>query len=62
MADLERIAPPVPTLPPPTGRGVGSRRRQAPQQERKPQPGSPQVPDPDHEDRNRPPDHINEYV
>jgi hypothetical protein len=27
MADLERIAPPVPTLPTPIGRNVGSKRR-----------------------------------
>ena len=30
MADVERIAPPVPTLPPPVGRNVGSGRRQRP--------------------------------
>lgn len=61
MADVERIAPPVPILPPPTGRGVGSRRRQAPRQERKP-PGSPQVPASDPKDSDHSPDHINEYV
>ena len=30
MADVERIAPPVPTLPPPVGRNIGSGRRQRP--------------------------------
>jgi len=61
MADVERIAPPVPTLPAPIGRGVGSRRRQSPQ-ERKPQPGAPQAPGPERKDRDQFPDHINEYV
>ena len=57
MADVERIAPPVPTLPPPIGRGVGSRRRQLPQQDRKPRP------EPiDRDNRDPSPEHINEYV
>jgi hypothetical protein len=58
MADVERIAPPVPTLPP-IGRGVGSRRRQLPQQERKPRPDPT---DSDKQDNDPSPDHINEYV
>ena len=58
MADVERITPPVPTLPSPVGRNVGSGRRQRPPPERparrapseadKPQPNSPE--------------HIDEYV
>lgn len=62
MADVERIAPPVPTLPPPLGRGVGSRGRRAPRQERPPQP------EPEHGQRPEKPnehpttEHIDEYV
>jgi hypothetical protein len=33
MADVERITPPVPALPPPVGRSVGSRQRRTPQRE-----------------------------
>jgi hypothetical protein len=58
MADVERITPPVPTLPPPVGRGVGARRQpRAPRQpptERKP-------PDERKDDRDAP-EHIDEYV
>jgi hypothetical protein len=62
MADLERIAPPVPTLPAPIGRNVGSRQRRPP--EREPQPraapdaaaGSTAPP------RNSVSDHIDEYA
>jgi hypothetical protein len=61
MADVERIAPPVPTLPSPIGRGVGSRRRQAPQPQRQP-PSPPQVPESDQQDSDPSPAHINEYV
>jgi hypothetical protein len=60
MADVERIAPPVPTLPPPVGRNVGSGRRQRaplkPPPQRAPVDGDPQS-QPDH-----PPEHIDEYV
>jgi hypothetical protein len=59
MADVERIAPPLPTLPAPVGRRVDRerRRRPAPRPERQ-DPESPpsEVPsDPS-------PDHIDEYV
>jgi hypothetical protein len=57
MADLERIAPPVPTLPTPIGRNVDPKRRRLP--EGKPRRGS----DPG---SSLPPktesDHIDEYV
>lgn len=60
MADVERIAPPVPTLPPPVGRNVGSGRRQRPPLE----PPSRRAPSPDDEksERDHPPEHIDEYV
>ena len=58
MADVERIAPPVPTLPPPVGRSVGDRRRQRPSRDPKPQP----KPADDETRRDQPPDHIDEYV
>ena len=58
MTDVERITPPVPTLPPPVGRNVGSKKRRAPREERRtPQhPGAeaPRIP-PNSE-------HIDEYV
>jgi hypothetical protein len=40
MADIERIAPPVPTLPSPVGRNVGSgnRRRRPHEPPRRPRP------------------------
>ncbi len=58
MADVERITPPVPTLPSPVGRGVGSRQRRAPQREPKPEPR------PEGPGGSRKPDneHIDEYV
>ena len=46
MADVERIAPPVPTLPPPVGRNVGSGRRQRPPLE----PPTRRAPPPDDDD------------
>jgi hypothetical protein len=48
MADVERIVPPIPTMPSPVGRNVGSRRRPpdkrapddpAPPEERRPNDG-----------------------
>jgi hypothetical protein len=59
MADVERITPPVPTLPAPVGRNIGSGRRQRPPQEpparRPPADGAEPRPD-------QPSDHIDEYV
>ena len=59
MADVERIAPPVPTLPPPVGRNIGQGRRQRPPPERPvhrpPSDGDTAPPD-------QPPEHIDEYV
>ena len=61
MADLERIAPPVPTLPTPVGRNVSSRRRPPP--ERRPPSGKSEsgtsTPAPSHPSTT---DHIDEYV
>jgi hypothetical protein len=57
MADIERIAPPVPTLPAPVGRSVGDRRRQRPSRDPKPT-----KPADDETRRDQPPDHIDEYV
>jgi hypothetical protein len=59
MADLERIAPPVPTLPSPVGRNIGSGRRQ------RPPPSSPARRAPSNDDKPHPeppPQHIDEYV
>jgi hypothetical protein len=60
MADVERITPPVPTLPSPVGRNVGSGRRQRaplePPARRAPLPADDQA------ERDHPPDHIDEYV
>ena len=57
--DIDRIAPPVPTLPAPVGRSVGSKQRKAPRDNRRP-------PDRrgDHPPADRKPDseHIDEYV
>lgn len=59
MSDVERIVPPIPTLPPPVGRNVGDRRRRPDEHRERSRrggdspPGSP--------DRN-PPDHIDEYA
>jgi hypothetical protein len=57
MADVERITPPLPTLPP-VGRGTDSRDRPT-ERPRKPRP------EPSSEHRgtaDQPPDHIDEYV
>jgi hypothetical protein len=59
MADVDRIAPPVPTLPPPVGRNVGSGGRQRPS---RPPPRSTPTPDDDKTERDHPPEHIDEYV
>jgi hypothetical protein len=58
MADVERIAPPVPTLPPPVGRsiGAGGQRRAPRTPQRKPHPTG------DQKEPNPPSDHIDEYV
>jgi hypothetical protein len=59
MADVERIAPPVPTLPPPVGRNIGSDRRQRRPLEPPPQ----RAPvDGGKTERDQPPEHIDEYV
>ena len=58
MADVERIAPPVPTLPPPVGRNVGSGGRRRPP--RPPPARAPAEDDPTK--RDQPPEHIDEYV
>lgn len=62
MADVERIAPPVPTLPPPVGRGVGSRGRRAPRQERPQQPEPEPSQRPENPNEHPTTDHIDEYV
>ena len=57
MADVERIKPPLPTLPP-IGRGVGAPGRPPPQPRKPPpKPGSPARRDDD-----PPSDHIDEYA
>jgi hypothetical protein len=60
MADVERIAPPVPALPAPVGRRVDTQRR------RQPRPKPPERHDPQAPDAGdappRSPDHIDEYV
>jgi hypothetical protein len=58
MADVERIAPPVPTLPPPVGRSVGNGNRRRTRRDPKPQP----APMKDDKPHDPPPDHIDEYV
>jgi hypothetical protein len=58
MADLERIAPPVPTLPTPIGRNVGSKRRRPSEREPKREPEPPPA-DAPHKPES---DHIDEYV
>ena len=60
MADVERIAPPVPTLPPPVGRNVGSRQRRAPRGGPKPWLERPAEPPP--AERKPDQDHIDEYA
>jgi hypothetical protein len=59
MADVERISPPVPTLPSPVGRSVGSKQRRAPRGDRPPQE---RRSNPQPADRKPGPDHIDEYV
>jgi hypothetical protein len=58
MADVERITPPVPTLPAPVGRGVGRGRRERPGRE----PPSRREPTDDKTQRDPPLEHIDEYV
>jgi hypothetical protein len=61
MADVERIAPLVPTVPTPIGRNVGSRRKPAPEREHQPTRSTP-----DDVPESLPPkpesEHIDEYV
>ncbi len=59
MADVERITPPVPTLPAPVGRSVGERQRRAPRGGRGRPPDRRQDPP---ADRKPDTDHIDEYV
>ena len=59
MADVERIAPPVPTLPSPVGRNVGSGRRQRPPPDR---PARRAPSGGDETQPSSPPEHIDEYV
>ncbi len=59
MADVERIAPPVPTLPSPVGRTIGSGRRQRPPLE---PPARRRPAESDETPPNPTPDHIDEYV
>jgi hypothetical protein len=59
MADVERIAPPVPTLPSPVGRNIGSGRRQRPPPDR---PARRVPSDDDKTQPSSPPEHIDEYV
>jgi hypothetical protein len=58
MADVERIAPTIPTLPSPTGRSVGSRQRRAPKGDRAPRP----APKSDQDESKPKPDHIHQNV
>lgn len=61
MADVERIAPTVPTLPSPVGRNIGSGRRQRAPLEPPPRRNPPGADD-DQARRNDPSEHIDEYV
>jgi len=58
MADIDRITPPVPTLPAPVGRSVGSKQRKAPRDNRRPTERRSELP----ADPKRDPEHIDEYV
>ena len=58
MADVDRIAPPVPTLPAPVGRGVGSSRRG---RRERPRPDE-HTPEPPRKDDRQSPEHIDEYI
>jgi hypothetical protein len=60
MADVERIAPTVPTLPSPVGRNIGSGRRQRAPLE--PPPRRAPAPADEPAERDHPPEHIDEYV
>lgn len=62
MADVERITPPVPTLPPPIGRGVGSQKRRPPGSQRPAQPDPQPNRSPEKPLDNPSTDHIDEYV
>jgi hypothetical protein len=59
MADVDRIVPPVPTLPAPVGRNVGSRQKRPPRDR---QPPSDRGDGPPQTDRKPDPEHIDEYV
>ena len=62
MADVDRIAPPTPTLPPPVGRNVG-KRRQTPRGGTDKGSGTDPKPRPDSDTPTPgPTDHIDEYV
>lgn len=64
MADVERIAPPVPTLPPPVGRNIGSGRRQRPPLEppTRRAPADDDKPGGNDKSGDQNPEHIDEYV
>ena len=59
MTEVERIAPPVPTLPSPVGRSVGGKRRGPDDRRERRRRGDDPPPDPP--DRT-PSDHIDEYA
>lgn len=59
MTDVDRIAPLVPTLPPPVGRGVGSKQQRAPRERQLPKDRGEKLPP---ADRKPETDHIDEYV
>jgi hypothetical protein len=59
MTDVDRIAPPVPTEPPPAGRGVESGERRAPRERPPPKLRHEKLPV---NDRKPETDHIDEYV
>lgn len=67
MSDVDRIAPPVPTLPPPVGRNVGGQRRRppardGPAREREPRSDPPPEPPCEPQGPHPPSDHIDEYA
>jgi hypothetical protein len=59
VADVERIAPPVPTLPAPVGRNVDGKRRRPAQSGEQPERDAPP---PESPDPQTPSDHIDEYA
>jgi hypothetical protein len=60
MEEIDRIAPPVPPLPSPVGRNVGSKRQQTPRDGgRQKQDSEPPESDPK---PSNPSEHIDEYV